>query len=125
MDQRTSGNADNQTPIAATYETHEVLNQPPELVDYDAYSSDRALVETVDRLGAGWATQQLRTVGQTVGSAEVQLLARQANRFSPELRTHDRFGHRIDQIECHPAWHELMRLAFGQGLHSFAWVHSA
>jgi putative acyl-CoA dehydrogenase len=105
----------------AGYATHEVLNQPPELADYDAYGGDYALTETVGRLGAAWATDHLQDVGRAVGSGQVRQLARQANRYPPELRTHDRFGHRIDAVEFHPAWHELMRLCFGHGLHSFAW----
>jgi putative acyl-CoA dehydrogenase len=52
----------------------------------------------------------------------VQALARQANRFPPELRTHDRFGNRIDEIDFHPAWHELMALCIGQETHSLAWT---
>ncbi len=108
----------------AGYATHEVLNQPPELAGYDAYGADVALSETVARLGAGWAAAHLHEVGRTIGSAEVQQLARDANRHGPELRTHDRFGNRIDEIAFHPAWHALMRRAFGHGLHGFAWTHA-
>jgi putative acyl-CoA dehydrogenase len=108
----------------AGYATHEVLNQPPGLVGYDAFGGDRALVETVGRLGAGWAAGHLHKVGQAIGSGHVQQLAHQANRHTPELRTHDRFGNRIDEVEFHPAWHELMRLCFGHGLHAFAWTHA-
>jgi len=104
------------------YATHEVLNQPPPLSDYDAYATDATLREVVNVFGAGWAQAKLEQAGQTVGGAHVQGLARQANRFPPELRVHDRFGHRVDQIEFHPAWHELMALCMGQETHSLAWT---
>jgi len=61
-------------------------------------------------------------MGDLVGSERMQTLATQANRYAPELRTHDRFGNRIDAVEYHPAYHELMALAFGAGLHSLAWT---
>jgi putative acyl-CoA dehydrogenase len=103
-------------------ETHEVLNQPPALVGYDAFAADRALAETVERCGAAWACERLSGVGKLVGGERVPLLARQANRFTPELRTHDRFGRRVDEIEFHPAWHELLGLVWGSGAHSLGWT---
>ncbi|MDB5590950.1 acyl-CoA dehydrogenase family protein [Enterovirga sp.] len=103
------------------YATHEVLNQPPPLADYDAYATDRALGDIVRAFGAGWAAERLHETGRTVGSAHVQELARAANRVLPELRSHDRFGNRVDRIDFHPAWHELMGLAIGQGTVSLAW----
>lgn len=103
------------------YATHEVLNQPPPLVDYDAYGSDAILQNIVAAFGAAWASDRLHRAGCTVGSAEVQELARQANRNVPELRTHDRFGNRIDRVDFHPAWHSLMTLAIAQETHSLAW----
>jgi putative acyl-CoA dehydrogenase len=109
--------------IADPYATHEVLNQPPALGDYDAYATDPVLQAAVRAYDGAWAEERLSACGRTVGAAHVQELARQANRFLPELRTHDRFGHRVDQIEFHPAWHELMTLAIGQETHSLAWTH--
>ena len=109
---------------ASAYATHEVLNQPPALEVYDAFGADRALMETVERLGGFWAAAHLHAVGRAIGSAEVQHLARDANRHKPELRTHDRFGHRIDEVAFHPAWHDLMALCFGHGLHAFGWSHA-
>ncbi len=109
---------------AGAYATHEVFNQPPALAGYDAFGADRALTETVERLGAGWAAAHLHDVGRAIGSAEVQQLADDANRHKPELRTHDRFGNRIDEVAFHPAWHELMALCFGHGLHAFGWTHA-
>ena len=81
------------------------------------------LVEAVRLFGADWADKDLRRAGALVGSERVRLLAQQANRAPPELRTHGRFGHRVDVVEFHPAYHELMGLVFGCGTHSFAWTH--
>jgi len=77
------------------YATHEVLNQPPPLADYNVYATDPTLRRIVSTFGAAWGEDKLHTTGATVGSACVQLLARQANRHTPELKTHDRFGHRV------------------------------
>jgi putative acyl-CoA dehydrogenase len=108
---------------APGYATHEVLNQAGALADYDAYAGDGPLVEALKVFGADWADRVLRRAGMHVGSEKVQYLARQANRHLPELRTHDRFGNRIDVVEFHPAYHELMGLIFGTEAHSFAWTH--
>lgn len=105
------------------YATHEVLNQAGALEDYNAYTEDKPLVEAVAVFGADWAAERLERTGAIVGSAKVQTLARQANRHLPELRTHDRFGNRIDSVEFHPAYHELMSLIYGSETHSFAWTH--
>ena len=105
------------------YATHEVLNQPGALEGYNAYGGDQALVAAARVFGADWASDALHRAGALVGSAHVQHLARQANRHLPELRTHDRFGHRVDVVEFHPAYHELMGLIYGCGTHSFAWTH--
>ncbi len=80
-------NAPHQLSDALGYATHEVLNQPGLLADYDAYSDDRPLVEAVHAFGGGWAEQTLRHAGLVVGSTKVQQLARQANQNLPELRT--------------------------------------
>jgi len=104
------------------YATHEVLNQPGALIDFNAFATDRALADAVAVFGADWAAPRLAATGERVGSAEVQALARAANRFIPELRTHDRFGHRIDQVEFHPAWHRLMEMLRADGVHSLGWT---
>jgi putative acyl-CoA dehydrogenase len=101
----------------------EVTNQVPPLADYDAFGADPVLQAAISAFDAGWAKERLHEAGRSVGSAHVQELARLANRFTPELRTHDRFGNRIDQIAFHPAWHELMGLAIGQETHALAWNH--
>jgi putative acyl-CoA dehydrogenase len=105
---------------AAAAATHAVENQPPPLEGWNAFDQDRALQDALAR-HAPWSVEGARALGAEVGSARVIKLARDANRFVPELRTHDRFGHRIDEVEYHPAWHELMRLAFGAGAHALAW----
>jgi putative acyl-CoA dehydrogenase len=101
------------TEYAAGYAMHEVLNQPGTLADYDAYMDCKALVQAVKVFGANWANETIRRAGVHVGSEKVQCLARQANRHLPELKTHDRFGNRVDLVEFHPAYHELMGLIFG------------
>jgi putative acyl-CoA dehydrogenase len=102
--------------------THEVENQPPPLEDYNAYDRDPALQEALAREGAGWAAERVRALGDVVGSEGAIALGHQANRHGPELRVFDRYGHRIDEIEYHPAYHELMRLAIHHELPSIAWT---
>jgi putative acyl-CoA dehydrogenase len=101
--------------------THEVSNQPPPLEGYDVFGTDRALVEALTREGAAWAADAAHGLGVIAGRAETLRWGTQANASPPVLRTHDRFGHRIDEVEFHPAWHELMRLAVGHGLHALPW----
>ena len=100
----------------------EVLNQPPPLQDYNLFASDRVLREAVAREGAGWACGELEEFGGVVGSAEAMEWAVQANENPPVLHTHDRFGHRRDEVTYHPAWHQLMRLAVAHGLHNLPWA---
>ena len=102
--------------------THEVLNQTPPLADYNLFTTDRVLQEAVDREGAGWARRLLDEFGQRVGSEEAIHWGFQANENPPVLRTHDRFGHRIDEVEFHPAWHQLMRLSVEHGLATLPWA---
>src|SRR5215467_5913058 len=110
---------------AARVETYaESGNQPPPLVGFNAWSGDRTLQEAVAREGGGWIGARAGELGELVGSERMQVLAAQANRHAPELKTHDRFGNRIDAVEYHPAYHELMALAFRAGLHSLAWTES-
>jgi putative acyl-CoA dehydrogenase len=104
-------------------ETHDVTNQPPPFTDVNLYTSDRVLGAAVEREGGGWAAASLEAYGGLMGSARVYELGRQANRYSPELRTHDRFGHRIDEVEYHPAWHEVMRLQMEHEVHNLPWRH--
>jgi putative acyl-CoA dehydrogenase len=96
-------------------------NQPPLLAGYNAWEQDPILRAAVEREGGGWVGERAHSLGQLVGSERMQVLADQANRHLPQLRTHDRFGERIDAVDYHPAYHELMTLSFGAGLHSLAW----
>src|SRR5689334_2151665 len=99
--------------------THEVTNQVPPLL-YDV-ADDPALLEGVRREDAGWAEDELHELGRLAGSEQGQEWGRVANENPPVLRTHDRYGHRIDEVEFHPYWHELMRVAVGHGLHAAPW----
>jgi putative acyl-CoA dehydrogenase len=100
--------------------THEVLNQAPPLEGYDVFSADRALGEGLRREGGGWAEEQARRLGRIAGG-EALAWGFQANAHTPVLRTHDRFGHRIDEVEYHPAWHALMKTAVEHALHALPW----
>jgi len=102
--------------------THAVFNQPNELADYNLFSGDAALTEGLAREGAGWASNELAALGARLGAAETLELGVLANRNPPELDTHDRYGNRVDLVRYHPAYHELMRLAVEQGLHSSPWT---
>ena len=111
-----------EAPHRAVFETHEVTNQAPPLADLDLFGTDRALVEAVTREGADWALPNLHDFGTKLGSAETIELGRQANAYPPVLRSFDRYGRRIDEVEFHPAYHALMSLAVGQGLHTAPWA---
>ncbi|HSZ39627.1 MAG TPA: acyl-CoA dehydrogenase family protein [Trebonia sp.] len=100
--------------------THEVTNQSPPLTPYDA-ADDPGLLDALRREGAGWAEPDVRELGRLAGSDHVQESGRLANENPPKLRTHDRYGHRIDEVEFHPAWHELMTTAITHGLHAAPW----
>jgi putative acyl-CoA dehydrogenase len=102
-------------------DTHEVLNQPPPLVAYDALARDPALLEGLRREGASWAEASVGELARRVTSAEAQQWATQANENPPRLHTHDRYGHRVDEVEFHPAWHALMGLAMSHGVHCSPW----
>ena len=102
---------------------HEVTNQPPPLTGYDA-SDDPALLSALRRERAGWAEPELRELGRLAGGEQAQDNGRLANEHPPRLRTHDRYGHRVDEVEFHPAWHDLMATAVGHGLHAAPWRDS-
>jgi putative acyl-CoA dehydrogenase len=100
--------------------THEVFNQPPPLTGYDV-ADDPAMLDALRREGADWAEPAVRELGTLAGSAQAQDWGRLANENPPRLRTHDRYGHRVDEVEFHPAWHELMSVAVRHGLHAAPW----
>ncbi len=105
------------------YATHEVINQPPALIDYNVYESDAALMAAVQREGAVWAEEGIRAFGAKMGGAEFIEYGRLANTMLPILQTHDRFGHRRDEVEFHPAWHECMRAGVEAEVHALPWNH--
>ncbi|MEF9907352.1 acyl-CoA dehydrogenase family protein [Streptomyces sp. P9-A2] len=105
--------------------THTVTNQAPPLAQYDVFTADRALTEAVERhldpslLDEGLS--ELSALGRASGSAQVQEWGVQANENPPRLRTHDRYGHRIDEVDFHPAWHRLLGKGVSAGL-TGAWA---
>ena len=101
--------------------THEVLNQATPLENHNVFETDRVLTDALRREGGDWAEEAAHEVGAFAGSALAQRWGREANENPPKLRTHDRFGHRIDEVEFHPAWHELMKAGVGFGVHSLPW----
>jgi putative acyl-CoA dehydrogenase len=106
---------------AALTQTHEVDNQVPPLEGYDAYGADPWLRAAVARAKVPWIDTPAHALGMYVGSPEAQHHAMLANRYTPELHTHDATGHRIDRVDYHPSYHVLMNRAFNAGLHSVAW----
>jgi putative acyl-CoA dehydrogenase len=107
---------------AAPWQTHTVFNQAPPLVDVDVFASNLPLVEAVEREGAGWVSERASALGRLVGGAPQQEWGRLANENRPVLHTHDRYGNRIDEVEFHPAWHQLMKLGVEHELHSLPWT---
>ena len=96
-------------------------NQPPPLAGWNLFESDLALQEAMSREGAGWARESAASLGTYLGTAEAQRLGAEANEFPPRLRTHDRFGNRLDEVEFHPAWHALLGNAVARGIHALPW----
>ncbi|MFF3962085.1 acyl-CoA dehydrogenase family protein [Streptomyces griseorubiginosus] len=105
--------------------THTVTNQPPPLIGYDVYGADLALKEAVTRhLDPDLLDEvdgELSALGRACGSAQVQEWGAQANENPPRLRTHDRHGHRVDEVEFHPAWHRVLGKGVAAGL-TAAWA---
>jgi putative acyl-CoA dehydrogenase len=102
-------------------DTHELTNLSRELCDYNMYTEDQALMEAVRREGASWAEADLAAFGAMTGSADYLELGRLANKFIPEFDSHDRFGNRIDLVQFHPAYHQLMKTSVEHGLHAAPW----
>ena len=100
--------------------THEVANQPPPLGDYNAFADDQPLREAIAREAPPWVAEYLHKLGAQTGSQHSRELGFLANRYPPELRAFDRYGQRIDEVEYHPAYHELMSLAISNDIHAIA-----
>lgn len=101
--------------------THEVTNQVPPLTEYDA-SAHPAVQDALDRAGVGEAREDISRLGRLAGSADSLRLGDLAERNTPILHTHDRYGNRVDEIEYDPAYHALMTTAFQEGIHAAAWA---
>ncbi|HEV2034330.1 MAG TPA: isovaleryl-CoA dehydrogenase [Candidatus Dormibacteraeota bacterium] len=97
------------------------LNQPPALVNYNLFDADAPLREALEREGGAWAHDLVHELGRLGGTEEAIEWGFQANSNPPQLHTHDRFGNRIDEVSFHPAWHRLMEVAVGHGLHALPW----
>ncbi|WP_372827537.1 acyl-CoA dehydrogenase family protein [Polaromonas sp.] len=109
------------TGSAGRYATHVVLNQAAGTTGFNAFTQDAVLSAAVER-ETPWAAARCEALGQLAGDESVQELARLANRNLPELKTHDRYGNRIDWVDFHPSWHQLMALAWKHEVHSLAWT---
>jgi len=111
----------------APWRTHTVANQPPPLVGIDVFSSNLPLVEATEREGAGWIAERASALGRFVGEvggvggSPIEW-GRLANENKPVLHTHDRYGNRLDEVEFHPAWHQLMKMGVEHELHSLPWT---
>ncbi|QIZ76070.1 acyl-CoA dehydrogenase family protein [Ferrimonas lipolytica] len=102
------------------FKTHDVINQPSALANFNAYHSDPLLQHYVEVFGGHWGESQLHDYGDKVGGL-LQQAGFDANRSKPEFQSHDRFGHRIDQINFHPSYHQLMQSAIEANIHSLPW----
>ena len=101
--------------------THDVENQAPPLAPYNVFEADLALREAVEREGGGWGVDRLRDTGELAGTAEALDHSERAERNEPILRTHDRYGNRIDQVELDPSWHWCLRQAIEREIHALPW----
>jgi putative acyl-CoA dehydrogenase len=108
----------------APWQTHTVFNQVPPLAGVNVFSSNLPLVEAVQREGAGWVSERAAELGRFVGEVNGpgQEWGRLANENKPVLHLFDRYGHRIDEVEFHPAWHQLMKMGVENELHSLPWT---
>src|ERR1700747_614385 len=94
---------------SAAWQTHEVFNQVPPLEGLDVFSSNLPLTEALEREGGGWVRERAAELGRVIGGEPQMLWGRLANENKPVLRTHDRYGNRIDEVEFPPAWTTLMK----------------
>lgn len=103
------------------FDTHEVTNQPPPFEDVNLFLADPALQESVKREGGEAAIPSLAEFGGQIGTSEIMDLGRQANTYTPVLKSFDRYGHRLDRVEFHPSYHRFMAMSCAQGLHASPW----
>jgi putative acyl-CoA dehydrogenase len=107
--------------VDVTNPARDVLNQPPPLQPVNLFELDLALGEALEREGGGWGVDRAREAGVAAGSAEVLEHGRRAERNEPILRTHDRYGNRIDEVDLDPSWHWLLRGAIEREIHGLPW----
>ncbi len=107
--------------MLASGSTHEVLNQAPPLAPYNVFDADLPLREALEREGGGWGVDRLRDTGELAGSTEAIEHSERAERNEPRLRTHDRYGNRINEVELDPSWHWCLRQAIEREIHSLPW----
>ena len=109
--------------LADRFQTHTVENQPLPLADYDAFATDPALSEALEREGGGWAREQVAAFGKIAGG-ELLRLGFEANEHKPQFKPFDRYGHRIDEVQFHPSYHRIMQLGVEHGVPNFFWRHA-
>ncbi|TKB48544.1 isovaleryl-CoA dehydrogenase [Ferrimonas sediminicola] len=109
-------------PKGPSTETHEVFNQPPALENHNLFDTDIPLKELLAREGGGWGEERVRHLGAILGRPEWIARGFQANDCPPTFHSHDRFGHRVDEVAFHPAYHDLMTLAVDAGLPTLPWT---
>jgi len=105
--------------------THEVFNQPEPLVNYNLFTTNRALQAALKFNAPSLDTTSLTQLGAKLGSDGMQTHARLANVHTPVLLSHDRFGRRVDQVEFHPSYHALMAASTEAGLHGTPWSEAS
>ncbi len=98
------------------------LNQPPILENYNLFAADTPLQESVKANGGAWNNEHAGRFGEILGKAETLELGNLANKNLPILKTHDRFGNRLDTVEYHPSYHELMKIGIENETHSLSWT---
>ncbi|GAA4915512.1 putative acyl-CoA dehydrogenase [Stackebrandtia albiflava] len=104
-----------------SHRPHEVFNQPPPMTGRNLYTADTALRDAAGWTGAGWVAETATELGERLSTAATASAAEAAHRHPPVLRTHDRVGNRVDEVDFHPAWHRFMDLAVGYGVHASPW----
>jgi putative acyl-CoA dehydrogenase len=109
--------------LAEQFQTHTVDNQATPFVDVNLYDTDLALREAIVREGGAWGEAALRDYGAVTGG-EMMRLGFEANEHKPRLKLFDRYGHRLDEVEFHPAYHRVMALGMAHGVHAFGWNHA-
>ncbi|MFG3341054.1 acyl-CoA dehydrogenase family protein [Glycomyces sp. NPDC048151] len=103
-------------------DTHTVTNQAPPLVDRNLFEANAPLREAAEWAGAGAIAPRARALGDALAGADAARWADEAHRYPPVLRTHDRYGNRVDEVDFHPSWHRFMRLAVEHGAHAMPWA---